>query len=108
MPYSAKAATRSQMLRIAGVNYTPAGSFPVSGITVNYTQHFSGNVWWTSAAHWHSLPEQVKLFDDLSLTWALALVPEPVSGGAPCSRPRPWPTSSTAAVNPDLGKQHKP
>ena len=44
---------------VVGVNYTPAGSFPVSGITVNYTQHFSGNVWWTSATHWHSLPEQV-------------------------------------------------
>ena len=28
-------------------------------ITVYYTRHFSGNVWWTSAAHWRSLPEKV-------------------------------------------------
>ena len=74
MPWSlAPERARSQpacCLHIAGVNYTPAGSFPVSGVTVNYTQHFSGNIWWTTAAHWHSLPEQVVLHISYSRCWA--------------------------------------
>ena len=26
---------------------------------LNFSDHFSGNFWWTTAEHWHSLPPQI-------------------------------------------------
>ncbi len=50
----------TQSLRTApGTEYQKAGQVMTYKGPLSFSNHFSGNFWWTTAAHWHALPPEI-------------------------------------------------